>query len=389
MDGWGKVGVVLVAAGSGTRFGGKPKQYRRIGRDTILRRSALAARAGRSDWPIAVVHAPDREADARAALGDLPNLRFVPGADNRQGSVRAGLEALSVEGLDAVLIHDGARPFVAPAVVAAALDALKTTPGAIPGLPVVDSLRRINGDGEIAESVSRDALIRAQTPQAFRFPDILEAHRAASDGHTDDASVAAAHGLTVAATPGDPENVKITHGDDLIAANAKVARTGAVETRIGKGFDVHRFGPGTAARLCGVDVPHDAALMGHSDADVAWHALTDALLGAIGEGDIGSWFPPTDPQWKGADSEIFLAAAVDRVAERGGRIVNVDLTIICERPKVGPHRAAMRMRTAQVLGLSEARINVKGTTTEELGFTGRREGVASEAAVLIELPAVD
>jgi 2-C-methyl-D-erythritol 4-phosphate cytidylyltransferase / 2-C-methyl-D-erythritol 2,4-cyclodiphosphate synthase len=285
-----------------------------------------------------------------------------------------------------VLVHDAARPFLPPVVVDRLLAALDTVDGAIPTLPVVDTLVRIEGN-TLGSTVSRDGLARVQTPQAFRFDALLAAHRGWSGEAepTDDAQVARAAGLSVGAVAGDAMLEKITHEADLLAAEARLGAT--MTTRVGMGYDVHAFAEGDHVMLCGLKIPHEMALAGHSDADVGLHAITDALLGCIADGDIGSHFPPSDPRWKGADSGKFLQHAASLVADAGGVIDHVDLTIICEAPKVGPHRQAMRERIAELLALPVARVSVKATTTEQLGFTGRREGMAAQAVATVRMPA--
>ncbi|PKQ01723.1 MAG: 2-C-methyl-D-erythritol 2,4-cyclodiphosphate synthase, partial [Alphaproteobacteria bacterium HGW-Alphaproteobacteria-12] len=293
-------------------------------------------------------------------------------------SVRAGLERLAATPPDYVLIHDGARPLVSARLVADCISALAERAGALAALAVTDTIRRATAEGLAGETIDRAGLWRAQTPQAFRFGAILDAHRrASSDDYTDDVAVAAAAGLDVAMVEGDEDNIKITSAEDLKRAERIILRGGDVRT--GTGFDVHRFGPGDHVWLCGVKVPHAFGLVGHSDADAGLHAITDAILGAIGAGDIGQHFPPSDPKWKGAPSDIFLAHAAALAREAGARISNVDLTLICEQPKIGPHVIAMRKRIADILSLDMARVSVKATTTEGLGFTGRGEGIAAQA----------
>lgn len=387
--------ALIVAAGRGSRAGpGAPKQYRDLGGMTVLRRAVLALAAHPSVASVRVViHADDRAAHD-AALAGLPVAPPVIGGATRQDSVRLGLEALAADAVDPgapVLIHDAARPFAPPALIDAALAALTGAAGACPSLPVVDTLRRGHGaGGNIAvtagDIVARDGLFRAQTPQIFPLGQILAAHRAAiGQALTDDVAVARAAGMTVALTAGDPANFKITTAQDLIRAERILSERQPMDIRFGIGFDVHAFAPGDHVTLCGVALPHDRGLTGHSDADVGMHALTDAIFGAIAEGDIGRWFPPSDPQWKGADSRIFLAKAAERVAARGGRILNVDVTLICERPKIGPHADAMRGRLAEILGIDVSRVSVKATTTERLGFAGREEGIAAQAAASVSL----
>jgi 2-C-methyl-D-erythritol 4-phosphate cytidylyltransferase/2-C-methyl-D-erythritol 2,4-cyclodiphosphate synthase len=299
--------------------------------------------------------------------------------------VRLGLESLTELDPDLVAIHDGARPFVERALIDRVLDAVEHAPGAIPGLPVADTLKR-GRDGAIVETVDRSQLWRAQTPQAFRFREILAAHRAAAGLElSDDAAVAERAGLAISLVAGSETNLKVTAPDDLARAEGMLlAQLGDVRT--GQGFDVHPLGPGDHVWLCGVELPHERALIGHSDADVGLHAITDAILGALGAGDIGQHFPPSDPKWRGAASDRFLRHAAELVAQRGGRIAHVDVTLICERPKVSPHRPAMIARIADILRLAPDRVSVKATTTEKLGFAGREEGIAAQAIATIRLP---
>ncbi len=306
----------------------------------------------------------------------------VDGGATRQDSVARGLESLAAQAPSRVLIHDAVRPLVDHDVISRVLAALETSPGAVPALAVADTLKR--GDGEFVETtVDRRELWRAQTPQGFRFEDILSAHRQlGGEELTDDAAVAERAGLAVAIVEGAEDNFKVTRTGDLLRAERVL---GLGEIRTGMGFDVHRFGPGDHVMICGVAVPHDFGLEGHSDADVGLHAITDALLGAIGAGDIGSHFPPSDPQWKDADSEVFLRHAGERVGARGGSISNIDVTLVCERPKIGPHREAMAGRVAEILGLAVDRVSVKATTTEGLGFTGRGEGIVAQAVATVRL----
>lgn len=379
--------ALIVAAGRGSRMPGDvPKQYRQLQGRAILRHvlEAFAAHPGISG--ICTVINPDdagRFADASLGLNLAPP---VIGGETRQDSVRNGLASLATDSApDRVLIHDGARPFVSPALIDRVIGALDDCDGAIPALPMTDTVKRV-GDGTILETVERSGLFRAQTPQGFRFSALLSAHASAEqnpDGQsfTDDAAIAEAAGLRVATVPGEESNIKITHDDDLRRAAAWLQ--GARETRVGSGFDVHAFGPGDSVRLGGIDIAHSRALAGHSDADVALHALTDAILGAIGDGDIGTHFPPSDPQWQGADSSRFLAHAADLLRQRSGRLVHADLTIICEQPRIGAHRDAMRARIAEILAVDPGRVSIKATTTEGLGFTGRGEGIAAQASVTV------
>jgi 2-C-methyl-D-erythritol 4-phosphate cytidylyltransferase/2-C-methyl-D-erythritol 2,4-cyclodiphosphate synthase len=328
---------------------------------------------------IVTVIAPETLAEAEAALAGIAGLVFVPGGATRQDSVRAGLEALAERAPDRVLIHDAARPHLPREVIARLLSALEEHPGAIPVLPVVDSLAVAGEGGVMAGKATREALRRVQTPQAFRYPAILAAHRA-WEGPTDagdDAQVLTASKGSVALVDGDERLKKITFAEDLMDQTTLPA------FRIGQGFDVHRLEEGEELWLGGVQIPHDKGLAGHSDADVALHAITDAVLGAVGEGDIGTHFPPSDPQWRGARSGQFLEHAVGLARGAGYAIANVDLTLICEAPKIGPHRPAMRAEVARLMGLAESAVSIKATTTEKLGFTGRGEGIAAQAIVLV------
>jgi len=378
--------ALVVAAGRGTRLGAPlPKQYLPLAGEPLLRHTlcALTAHPRISDVR-AVIHPDDREHYENAARG-LDLLPPVPGGAQRQDSVRLGLESLTEADPDVVAIHDGARPFIEGALIDRVLDALEHAAGAIPALAVADTLKR-GRDGRIVETVDRRQLWRAQTPQAFRFREILSAHRAAAGLElSDDAAVAERAGLAVSLVAGSESNLKVTAPDDLARAERMLlARLGDIRT--GQGFDVHPLGPGDHVWLCGIKVPHERALIGHSDADVGLHAITDALLGALGAGDIGQHFPPSDPKWRGAASDQFLRHAAALVAERGGRIAHVDVTLICERPKVSPHRGTMIARIAEILGLAPDRVSVKATTTEKLGFTGREEGIAAQAIATVCLP---
>jgi 2-C-methyl-D-erythritol 4-phosphate cytidylyltransferase/2-C-methyl-D-erythritol 2,4-cyclodiphosphate synthase len=376
--------ALVVAGGRGQRFGGElPKQYRLIGGRPMLRHSLETFRAHPGISRIRVViHPDDRDLYDRAAEG-LDLLEPCAGGAERQESARRGLESLAALAPSRVLIHDAARPFVDQAVIGRVIDALDAEAGAIAAIPVIDTLKR-GEEGHIAGTVARSGLWRAQTPQGFRYPEILEAHRAAAGlALTDDAAVAERAGIAVALVAGSEENLKVTTEEDLRRAERQISA--GAESRIGTGFDVHQFGPGNGIMLCGIHLAHDRGLVGHSDADVGLHALTDALLGAIAGGDIGSHFPPSDPQWRGASSDRFLRHAAELVTRRGGRIVNVDITVICERPKVGPHRAAMAARVAEIIGIEPERVSVKATTTDRLGFTGRGEGMAAQAVATIRL----
>jgi len=381
-----KTVALVVAAGRGRRFGGDiPKQYQLLNGRPVLRHSLARLAADPAIAAVRVViHPDDRELYDQAARG-LALLEPVHGGETRQDSVRLGLESLASLSPDKVLIHDGARPFLDEALVARVIGALDGNDGAIPAIAVADTLKK-GGDGLVETTVDRAGLWRAQTPQGFRFGPILGAHMAVAGNElTDDSAVAEHAGLRVALVAGAEGNVKITTSEDLSRAQAVFSGPGY--TAVGNGFDVHRFAPGTGVWLCGVLVPHDFALEGHSDADVALHALTDAILGAVGAGDIGAHFPPTDQRWKGASSDRFLAHARSLVDGLGGHVVQVDVTVICERPKVGPHRPAMRQKLAEILGIPLSRVSVKATTTEGLGFTGRREGIAAQATATVWMPA--
>jgi len=381
-----KIVALIVAAGSGMRAGGgMPKQYRRIGGRAVIARAFDALAAHPAIAGVHVVVGAGQEMLLDEALGERRPATVTPGGATRRESVLAGLEAIAAIPPTHVLIHDAARPFLPAAVIDRLIAALDETPGAVPTLPVVDTLVRVDADA-LGDTVSRDGLARVQTPQAFRFDAILAAHRGwTGPGEpTDDAQVARHAGLAVAAVPGDAMLDKLTHEADLAAADTRLVA--AMTSRTGMGFDVHAFAEGDHVMLCGLRVPHTQALAGHSDADVGLHAITDALLGTIADGDIGSHFPPSDPRWRGADSATFLRHAASLVAAQGGVIDHIDLTIICEAPKVGPHRTAMRDRVAEILDLPIGRISIKATTTERLGFTGRGEGMAAQAVVSVRAP---
>lgn len=376
--------AVIVAAGSGARAGpGAAKQWRMLGGKPVLRWSAEAL-LGAGARELVVVVAENAEADAAEVLAGLSGWRSAIGGATRSKSVQAGLQAITGPDDEPVLVHDAARPFVTRAHVETLLAALKEADGAIPALPVSDTLKQsVNGHSLTA---SREGLWRAQTPQAFRRQRLIEAYAvwSAEADPTDDAAVIEAAAGKVALVPGDPMLMKLTWPEDFAMAE-RLAGAARV-TRVGQGYDAHRFGPGEAVWLCGVEIAHEQALIGHSDADAGLHALTDALLGAIGEGDIGDHFPPSDPQWKGVSSDRFLTHAVELLTARGGRVLNADITLICEAPKVKPHREAMRARLAELLGVGIDRVSVKATTTEGMGFTGRCEGLAAQAIVAVETP---
>ncbi len=372
--------ALIVAAGQGTRAGG-PKQFRTLGGRPMLAWSHAVLSAHPAIDHVLVAITAGQEAELAAALGEVP---FVIGGATRRESVRAGLVQLAAEGVERVLVHDAARPFVPVAVVDALVAALDGDAGATPAIAVADTLAR--GIEVLGDTVPRDGLVRIQTPQAFRLADLIAAHDAwpADAEATDDAQMLRAAGHTVALVEGSPMLDKITYPADFASAEARLA--GALVSRSATGFDVHRLEAGEELWLGGVLIPHDKGLSGHSDADVALHAITDALLGTIGAGDIGLHFPPSDPQWKGARSDQFLAHAAGLVRAAGGIVDFVDLTLMCEAPKIGPHREAMRARIAEILQLPVGHVSVKATTTERLGFTGRGEGIAAQACATIRIP---
>ncbi|MBI3199742.1 MAG: bifunctional 2-C-methyl-D-erythritol 4-phosphate cytidylyltransferase/2-C-methyl-D-erythritol 2,4-cyclodiphosphate synthase [Rhodospirillales bacterium] len=381
--------ALIVAAGRGSRFGGSlPKQYALLGGRSVLWHSLGALRAAPGITHMRVVIAPGDEGHYQASTQGFDLPPPILGGASRQLSVLNGLEALAGEPPDFVAIHDAARPFVRPSDIAGCLAAAAAPgiDGAILGVALADTLKQVEDGNVISGTIPRRRLWRAQTPQVFRFKPLLHAHRAAAalgtteaTALTDDAAVAERAGLKVVMVAGSDDNHKVTTAEDLLRAST-------METRTAFGFDVHGFGPGSTVMLGGVAVPHIQALSGHSDADVALHALTDAILGSIGAGDIGLHFPPSDPQWRGESSDRFLRHAVGLVAERGGRIVHLDLTLVCEAPRIGPHRQAMVDSIARIAGISRERVSVKATTTEGLGFTGRREGIAAQAVATVEVP---
>lgn len=408
-----KISILVVAGGRGSRAGeGLPKQYRPLCGKTVLARTLAAMRAGAPEATLKVVIHPDDydlyaqsaaelSAQERAALSQ-PAL----GGATRQESVRNGLEALACDAApDIVLIHDAARPFASPALIARAMQAARQHGAAVPGVPLNDTVKEIDASGFVVETPDRARLRAVQTPQSFRFPLILRAHRAAAEAardYTDDAMIAEAAGCAVHVFPGDLSNFKLTTPEDFARAMDQLTppppadderhltdvRTpkNLTDVRTGQGYDVHAFAEGDQVWLGGVSIPHSHSLAGHSDADVLMHAITDAVLGAIAEGDIGAHFPPSDPQWKGAASSIFLEHACKLVCARGGMIAHIDATVICEAPKVGPHRDAIRASLAKIMGLDAGRVAIKATTTEKLGFTGRREGIAALAIATVRLP---
>jgi 2-C-methyl-D-erythritol 4-phosphate cytidylyltransferase/2-C-methyl-D-erythritol 2,4-cyclodiphosphate synthase len=380
-----RVIALLMAAGQGTRFGaGRPKQFLPLLGRPVLRHAAEALLRGGSIDALLPVVASDEEARAVAgALVGLPLLPAVLGGETRQQSVRAGLEALASQPPDIILVHDAARPFIPDNTIGNLLQALQDTPGAIPAQPVSDTLK-LGRQGRILRTQPRNGLFRAQTPQAFHFRALLDAHRMARDEATDDAALLEAANLPVTLVPGSESNLKVTYPEDL--ARAEAALVPRFLPAMGTGFDVHRLVEGRPLILCGIEIPHALGLDGHSDADVGLHALCDAIYGALAEGDIGRHFPPSEDRWKDADSTAFLRHAVERVAARGGILTHVDVTLICERPKIAPHADRMRQRLAGLLGIAVERVSVKATTTERLGFTGRGEGIAAQAAATLLLP---
>ena len=385
-----RTAAILVAAGRGLRAGtGGPKQYRVIGGQTVIFRAMQPFCTHPGVSIVQPVLHPDDASAFNAACAGLRHQPPANGGATRQASVHAGLEALTSEKPDIVLIHDAARPFVSEALISRAIDAADRTGAAIPAIAVADTIKLIDADGNVADTPERARLRVAQTPQAFRYDVILEAHRrAAREGRsdfTDDAALAEWAGLTVATFEGDALNMKLTTPEDFVREEARLASL-LGDIRTGTGYDVHAFGEGDHVMICGVRVPHTKGFLAHSDGDVGLHALVDAILGALADGDIGSHFPPSDAKWKGASSDQFLKYAVDRVTARGGRIANLEVTLICERPKIGPLRDTMRARIAEISGVDISRVAVKATTSERLGFTGREEGIAATAGATIRLP---
>jgi 2-C-methyl-D-erythritol 4-phosphate cytidylyltransferase/2-C-methyl-D-erythritol 2,4-cyclodiphosphate synthase len=391
------IAVIIVAAGKGERASvngvAEPKQYREIAGKTVLERTIKAFLAHETvTMVLPVIHADHAQRFAELGLKHERLLEAVQGGATRQASVLEGLKALAKLRPDRVLIQDAARPFVSERVISDVIEALKEHDGALPVLPITDTIKRSLGDELVSKTEDRNLLFAAQTPQGFRFGPIFSAHMRTGTVRrefTDDAEIAEWAGMRVKMIPGDRDNFKITHPEDFARAERLLLGETMYETRVGTGYDVHYFEPGDAVWLCGVKIPHHAKLNGHSDADVALHALTDALLGAIGAGDIGIHFPPSDEQWRGAASTIFLKHAGKLVAERKGRIVNLDVTIVAEAPRIAKHAPAMCAVIAETLGISPSRVNVKATTNEKLGFIGREEGMIAMASASIEVPRED
>lgn len=383
-----RVAALIVAAGRGERAAGAiPKQYRPLAGKPALAWSISAFASAGVGATVVAIAAGQEELLVEATRGG-PEIRAVLGGATRTDSVRAGLAALDASAPEIVLIHDAARPGLSVAMIEALVSAIEAgAAAAAPALPLPDSVRRIDGQGRVIGEAERSELMRVQTPQAFRFEAIRQAYETAPAGaaFSDDLAVARAAGIEARLIAGDPRLMKLTYPEDEAVLEAILS--GSRVSCVGQGIDAHRFGPGDHVMLCGVRIPHDKGLAGHSDADAGWHALVDAILGALGEGDIGAHFPPSDPQWKGADSERFLRHAAELARAHGARIQHVDITLICERPKIGPHREAMRARTAEVLGLPTSRVSVKATTTERMGFLGREEGLAAQAVASLDRPA--
>ncbi len=378
--------ALIVAAGKGTRSGlDLPKQYAPLGGRAVLRHSVETFLSHPGIDGVLVVLNPDHLDLYEAATKGLSLLPWIAGGDNRQTSVRNGLESLEEQAPDRVLIHDAARPFVTADLIDRCLEGLETADAILPALAMVDTVKEAV-DNRVIGTLDRERLFTAQTPQCFNYAAILAAHqRFIDEPVTDDIALAERAGIDVLLVPGERDNFKITTADDMTRAEQMITRA-LSDVRTGSGFDVHAFEAGRELWLSGVNIPHDKGLKGHSDADVALHAITDALLGAIGAGDIGTHFPPSDDKWKDAASPLFLQHAADLIREKGGKISHIDLTIICETPKIGPHREEMRHKIADILEISPERVSVKGTTTEKLGFTGRGEGIAAQAIATVRLP---
>ncbi|NGP17618.1 bifunctional 2-C-methyl-D-erythritol 4-phosphate cytidylyltransferase/2-C-methyl-D-erythritol 2,4-cyclodiphosphate synthase [Devosia aurantiaca] len=390
------IAVIIVAAGKGERAAGghaDPKQYRKVGGRAVLQRTIEAFLAVEAVTQIVpVIHADHAEKYRALGLDDPRLLAPVTGGASRQASVLEGLKALAPSRPDRVLIQDAARPFASAKLIGEVIAALDQHDGALPVLPVTDTIKRSLDGISVSTTEDRQQLFAAQTPQGFRFGPIISAHMRSGTVRrefTDDAEIAEWAGLRVAMVEGERDNIKITHPEDFARAERILQGQSRMETRIGTGYDVHPFEPGDGVWLCGVKIPHHAKLQGHSDADVALHALTDAILGSIGEGDIGMHFPPSDMQWKGAASSVFLRHAGELVKQRGGRIVNLDVTIVAEAPRIAKHVPAMCAAIAEVLGVSASRVAVKATTNEKLGFIGREEGIVAIASASVEVPGLD
>jgi len=386
-----KVAAVIVAGGRGYRAGGEvPKQYREIAGEPVIRPTLLAfLRHSQVDAVQPVIHPNDESAFAAATAGLKNLLAPVPGGATRQASVRAGLEALQATAPDFVLIHDAARPFLSAELISRAIAAAEQYGAAVPAIAITDTVKKIDEQDMVSETLDRSRLRTVQTPQAFGFGLIVDLHRRAAaagrEDFTDDAALAEWAGQCVSVFAGEATNVKLTTQDDFARAEA-LRMTALSDVRTGNGFDVHAFGDGDHVMLAGVRIPNGRGVTGHSDADVALHALVDAILGALAEGDIGVHFPPSDPQWRGASSDRFLAFACERVRARSGLIAHLDVTIVCEAPRVAPHRAAMRARIAAIAGIAVSRVAIKATTSEKLGFTGRGEGIVAMAMATVRLP---
>jgi 2-C-methyl-D-erythritol 4-phosphate cytidylyltransferase/2-C-methyl-D-erythritol 2,4-cyclodiphosphate synthase len=383
--------VVIVAAGRGSRSGeGLPKQYRPLAGPSALRRNLalLIGTRGLSQVQV-VIHPDDRDLYVEAAQG-FELLAAVAGGNSRQASVLAGLAALEPKSPSLVLVHDAARPFASPALIGRAIDAARSTGAAIPALRIIDTVKTVDAGGRIVGTADRDTLRIVQTPQAFAFAPLIAAHRKAAQAgrtdFTDDAALMEWAGHAVSTFDGETGNIKLTTPEDFMRAETML-HDRLSDVRTGMGFDVHAFGPGDHVTLGGLRIAHDHGLSGHSDADVVLHAIVDAILGALADGDIGAHFPPSDPQWKGATSDRFLKFAVDRLAQRGGIIAHLDITVVSEAPKIGPHRDAMRASIAEIAGITPDRVGVKATTNEAMGFIGRREGMVAYATATIRLPA--
>ena len=385
------VAAVIVAAGRGERAGGSdgPKQYRKLAGKTVLSRSVQPFLSNPNiETVIVVIHPDDRDLYNKSISSDPKLLTPVLGGATRQLSVAAGLEGLLDSNPDHVLIHDAARPFVDDTLIYRVIEGISSDHAALPAVPVADTLKRGDDRGIVVDTVPRESLHAAQTPQGFSFIEILNAHRNAQAAgradFTDDSALAEWSGIKVALVEGDTQNTKLTTADDMKKAEEAMAgRTTLPDIRVGHGYDTHQFTDGKTIWLCGVEIPHTHSLEGHSDADVGLHALTDALLAAIADGDIGSHFPPSDPKWKGARSDQFLKHAVERVVERGGVITHMDVTLVCEAPKIGPHRDAMRQVISTCSGVNTDRISVKATTNERIGFIGRNEGMVAFATATV------